>query len=117
MSPLAAKLAALIAYLVGVGAGGAIVARLRGARLRPGRRCGRCGASLSPVAALPWLSWFGVRPRCPVCGSAAPWLPAALETAIVLMGALALITVPLAWSALAIVAGFLLFVLAARRWG
>jgi prepilin signal peptidase PulO-like enzyme (type II secretory pathway) len=106
-----------LAYVVGVGLGTALAARLKGAVVAAGRLCPRCGTSLSPVAAVPILSWFGVLPHCRTCGLPAPAMQAALETGVVLIGLLALVALPMPWALLAGAAGFGAFVLAVRRWG
>jgi len=111
------KLVTALGFLLGAGAGAAIAGRLRGERPLSGRRCARCGASLSLVPALPFLSWFGVRPHCPRCGAAAAWLHPALESAAVLIGLIAIFAVPDHWVLPAAAAAFVGFVLALRRWG
>ena len=117
MSDLEPKLVTAIGFLFGVGLGGALTAWMRGRSVGAGRRCGRCGASLSPLTALPWLSWLATRPRCGTCGAPAPWLPAALETAVVLLGLIGIFTLPLPWAFFVPAAAFLAFVHAVRRWG
>jgi prepilin signal peptidase PulO-like enzyme (type II secretory pathway) len=116
VSDLAPKLVTAVGYALGVGLGGAMAAWMRGASLAAGRLCPRCGASLSPVAAVPLLSWFGVLPRCRACGLAAPWRQAALESAAVLLGLLAIFALPLPWALFAPAAAFVALVLAMRRW-
>lgn len=117
MTGLEPKLVTALGFLIGIGAGAAIAGRMKGQSLRSGRRCPRCGASLSYLTAAPVLSWFGVRPRCRTCGLASPWLQAALETAVTLIGLIAILTLPMPWALAAGAAGFLAFVLAVRRWG
>jgi prepilin signal peptidase PulO-like enzyme (type II secretory pathway) len=114
---IAPTLVTALAYVVGVGGGAALAARLKGGRVAAGRLCPRCGTSLSPVATVPALSWFGVRPHCPSCGLAAPALEAALETGVVLIGLLAIVALPMPWALPAGAGLFALFVLAVRRWG
>jgi prepilin signal peptidase PulO-like enzyme (type II secretory pathway) len=117
VSAVLPTLAGAVGYVVGVGLGGALAARLQGRSALAGRRCPACRASLSPVAALPFLSWFGVRPRCPRCGAGTPWREAALETGVVLIGLIAILTLPMPWAVVAGAAGFLAFFFAVRRWG
>jgi prepilin signal peptidase PulO-like enzyme (type II secretory pathway) len=117
VSELAPRLAVAVGFLLGVGLGGAMAAGLRAQNVLAGRRCRRCGSSLSYVAAVPFLSWWGVRPHCGACGLAAPWLQAALETAVVLIGLVAILALPMPWAVLAAAAAFAAFVLAVRRWG
>jgi prepilin signal peptidase PulO-like enzyme (type II secretory pathway) len=112
-----AKVAMAFGFVLGVGGGGALAARVRGRPVMAGRRCAECGASLSPRPALPWLSWFGVAPRCRRCGAASDWLHPALEAAVVLVGLIAIFLLPLPWAVAAMVAGWMLFPLALRRWG
>jgi prepilin signal peptidase PulO-like enzyme (type II secretory pathway) len=117
VNDLEPKLVTAVGFLFGVGVGAALAGWMRGRSVGDGRRCAGCGTSLSPVAAVPFLSWFGVRPRCPACGAAAPWLEAALETAVVLLGLLGIFALPLPWAFFVPAAAFVAFVLAARRWG
>lgn len=117
MSLAAPTLVAALGYVLGVGLGGALAARLRGRSALAGRRCPACGASLSPVAGLPFLSWFGVLPRCRRCGLAGPWREAAVDTAVVLIGLIGILSLPLLWAVVAGAAAFVAFVLAVRRWG
>ena len=117
MTELEPKLVTALGFLLGAGAGAAIAGRMRGERPLAGRRCSRCGASLSIVPTLPFLSWFGVRPRCRRCGAAAAWLHPALESGAVLAGLLAIFLVPEPWVLPAAAAAFAAFVLALRRWG
>jgi leader peptidase (prepilin peptidase)/N-methyltransferase len=117
VSDLEPKLVTAIGFLFGVGLGGALAAWMRGRTVLAGRLCGRCGASLSPLNALPVLSWFGVRPRCRVCGGETPWREAALETAAVLLGLIAIFALPLPWAFFVPAGAFVAFVLAVRRWG
>jgi prepilin signal peptidase PulO-like enzyme (type II secretory pathway) len=117
VSDLEPKLVTAIAFVFGVGLGGALAAWMRGASALAGRRCMRCGANLSPLAALPFLSWLATLPRCRTCGTPAPWLPAALETAVVLLGLIGIFTLPLPWAFFVPAAAFVAFVLAIRRWG
>jgi prepilin signal peptidase PulO-like enzyme (type II secretory pathway) len=117
VSDLEPKLVTAIGFLLGVGLGGALAAWMRGRSVAEGRRCAACGASLSPAAALPFLSWFGVRPRCGRCGAAAPWLEAALETAVVLLGLIGIVLLPMPWTFFVPAAAFVAFVFAIRRWG
>jgi prepilin signal peptidase PulO-like enzyme (type II secretory pathway) len=112
-----AKVAMAFGFVLGVAGGGALAARWRGRSVLAGRRCGECGASLSPLPALPFLSWFGVAPRCRRCGAANGWLHPALEAAVVLVGLIAIFALPLPFALLAMVAGWVLFPLALRRWG
>jgi prepilin signal peptidase PulO-like enzyme (type II secretory pathway) len=117
VSDLEPKLVTAVGFLFGVGLGGALTAWMRGRSAVAGRRCGRCGASLSPVSSLPWLSSLATRPRCGACGASAPWLPAALETAVVLLGLIGIFTLPLPWAFFVPAAAFVAFVFAIRRWG
>jgi prepilin signal peptidase PulO-like enzyme (type II secretory pathway) len=112
-----AKVAMAFGLVLGVGGGGALAARWRGRSVLAGRRCAGCGASLSLWPALPWLSWFGMAPRCPRCGIASDWLHPALEAAVVLIGVIAIFILPLPLAVIAMLAGWLLFPLALRRWG
>ena len=112
-----ANVASAFGFVLGIGGGGALAARARGRSVLAGRRCAECGASLSPWPALPWLSWFGVRPRCRRCGAPSDWLHPALEAAALLTGLIAIFALPLPWALLAMVAGWALFPLALRRWG
>jgi prepilin signal peptidase PulO-like enzyme (type II secretory pathway) len=116
VSDLEPKLVTAVGFLLGVGLGASLAAWLRGRSVVAGRRCGRCGASLSPVAGAPFVSWFGVRPRCRACGAAAPWREAALETAVVVLGLVGIFALPLPWAFFVPAAAFLAFVLAMRRW-
>jgi leader peptidase (prepilin peptidase)/N-methyltransferase len=86
---------AAFGFVVGVAGGGALMGWLRGRRVLAGRLCAHCGASLSPVAALPALSWFALRPRCRRCGRATPVLPALLEAGVVAIGVAAILLSPL----------------------
>jgi leader peptidase (prepilin peptidase)/N-methyltransferase len=86
---------AALGFVLGIAAGGALAARLRGRSVLAGRRCPRCGASLTLWAGAPILSWFAVRPRCARCGESAPRLHAAFEAGVVLIGAVALLLFPL----------------------
>jgi len=117
VSDLEPKLVTAVSFVFGVGLGGALAAWMRGAGALGGRRCSRCGASLSPVASLPFLSWLGILPRCRTCGASGPWLPAAVETAVVLLGLIGIFTLPLPWAFFVPAAAFVAFVLAIRRWG
>ncbi|MEA3060636.1 MAG: Bacterial Peptidase N-terminal domain [Sphingomonadales bacterium] len=112
-----AKVAMAFGFLLGVGGGGALAARWRGRSVLAGRRCAECGNSLSPWPAVPFLSWFGVVPRCRRCGTASDWLPPALEAAAALTGLIAIFVLPLSLALLAMLAGWILFPLAVRRWG
>jgi prepilin signal peptidase PulO-like enzyme (type II secretory pathway) len=112
-----AKVAMAVGFVLGVGGGGVLAARWRGRPVLAGRRCGGCGASLSPWPAAPFLSWFGVVPRCRRCGVASDWLHPALEAAVVLVGVIAIFVLPLPLALLAMLAGWVLFPLALRRWG
>jgi hypothetical protein len=69
------------------------------------------------LAAAPFLSWFGIWPRCRACGAAAPWREAALETAVVLLGLIGIFALALPWAFFVPAAAFVAFVLAVRRWG
>jgi len=117
VSDLEPKLVTAIGFLFGVGLGGALSAWMRGRSVSAGRRCAACGASLSPARALPFLSWFGVLPRCGGCGAPAPWLEAALETAVVLLGLIGIFALPMPWTFFVPAAAFVAFVFAIRRWG
>jgi prepilin signal peptidase PulO-like enzyme (type II secretory pathway) len=117
VSDLEPKLVTAVGFLFGVGLGGALAAWMRGHSVAQGRRCARCGASLSPVAAAPTLSWFAVVPRCRSCAAAAPWLEAAVETAVVLLGLLGIFALPLPWTFFVPATAFVAFVLAVQRWG
>jgi prepilin signal peptidase PulO-like enzyme (type II secretory pathway) len=103
--------------VLGVAGGGALAARLRGKSVLAGRRCPRCGASLSLIEAAPVLSWLAVRPVCRRCGQAVPWKSAALELAVVASGVAAILLLPLATAV--IVAGVawaaLLLIVVVRR--
>jgi prepilin signal peptidase PulO-like enzyme (type II secretory pathway) len=112
-----AKVAIAFGFVLGVGAGGALAARALGRSVLAGRRCVGCGASLSLWPAVPSLSWFGVAPRCRNCGTASDWLHPVLEAAVVLIGLLAIFVLPLPLALLAMLAGWVLFPLALRRWG
>jgi prepilin signal peptidase PulO-like enzyme (type II secretory pathway) len=117
VSDLEPKLVTAIGFLFGVGLGGALAGWMRGASALAGRLCRRCGASLSPLPAVPWLSWLATRPTCGTCGAPGPWLPAALETAVVLLGLIGIFALPLPWAFFVPAAAFVAFVLAIRRWG
>ena len=117
MDALGARLVAALAFVVGVGGGGALAVYLRGGSIRRGRRCAACDASLSPVAALPGLSWFGVRRRCRHCGTTSAWRPRAVETGVVLIGGAAILALPIAAAVPVAAAGWLGFVLLLRRSG
>jgi leader peptidase (prepilin peptidase)/N-methyltransferase len=112
-----AKVATALGFVLGIGGGGALAARVRGRSVLTGRRCVRCGASLSLWLAAPFLSWFGVAPRCRRCGAPSDWLHPALEAAALLIGLIAIFVLPLPLALLAMVAGWALFPLALRRWG
>jgi leader peptidase (prepilin peptidase)/N-methyltransferase len=112
-----AKVATAFGFVLGIGGGGALAARLRGRSMLAGRRCARCGASLSLWSAAPLLSWLGIVPRCRRCGAASDWLHPALEAAAVLVGLIAIFVLPLRLALLAMLAGWILFPLALRRWG
>jgi prepilin signal peptidase PulO-like enzyme (type II secretory pathway) len=112
-----AKVALAFGFVLGVGGGGALAARARGRSVLAGRRCGKCGVSLSPWSQVPVLSWFGVVPRCRRCGAASDWLHPAVEAAVVLVGLVAIFLLPLPFALLAMFAGWILFPLALRRWG
>ncbi|MBV8687987.1 MAG: prepilin peptidase [Alphaproteobacteria bacterium] len=83
-----------LGFVLGIAGGGALAAALRGGRVLAGRRCPRCGASLSLVPRLPILSWLAVAPRCRRCGLATPPLRAALEAGVVLIGVAAILLSP-----------------------
>jgi prepilin signal peptidase PulO-like enzyme (type II secretory pathway) len=117
VSDLEPKLVTAVGFLLGVGLGGALAAWMRGRSIAAGRLCPRCGATLSPVAAAPFLSWFAVLPRCRSCGAPAPWLEAAVETAVVLLGLLGIFALPLPWTFFVPAAAFVAFVFAVQRWG
>jgi prepilin signal peptidase PulO-like enzyme (type II secretory pathway) len=117
VSDIEPKLVTAISFLFGVGLGGALAAWMRGRSVADGRRCGRCGASLSPIAAAPVLSWLGVLPRCRGCRAPAPWREPAVETAVVLLGLIGIFALPLPWTFFVPAAAFVAFVLAVRRWG
>jgi prepilin signal peptidase PulO-like enzyme (type II secretory pathway) len=117
VSDLEPKLVTAIAFVFGVGLGVALPAWMRGASAISGRLCRRCGASLSPVAVAPFLSWLATLPRCRACGAPAPWLPAAVETAVLLLGLIGIVALPLPWAFFVPAAAFVAFVLAIRRWG
>src|SRR3954470_19049010 len=106
-----------LGFVLGVGGGGALAARWRGRSVLAGRRCDDCGASLSLWPAVPFLSWLGVAPRCSRCGTASDWLHPALEAATMLVGLIAIFALPMLYALLAMVAGWVLFPLALRRWG
>jgi prepilin signal peptidase PulO-like enzyme (type II secretory pathway) len=112
-----AKVATAFGFVLGVGGGGALAARAKGRSVLAGRRCTRCGESLSLRPALPLLSWFGIVPRCRRCGAPSDWLHPALEAATVLTGLIAIFVLPLLWALLAMAGGWVLFPLALRRWG
>jgi leader peptidase (prepilin peptidase)/N-methyltransferase len=81
-------------FVLGASAGAAVAAHRRGASFVAGRRCPKCGASLSPWAALPSLSWVAVRARCRGCGRPAPLLPAVLEAGVAVTGVAAILLLP-----------------------
>jgi len=117
VSDLEPKLVTAVGFLLGVGLGGALAAWMRGRSVAEGRRCARCGASISLIPALPFLSWFALRPRCGGCGTATPWPAAAVETAVVLLGLLGIFALPLPWAFFVPTAAFAAFVAAVWRWG
>ena len=84
-----------LGLVLGAAAGAALAARLAGKRIRPGRLCPHCGASLSLFARIPILSWFGAAPQCRSCGAAVGWLQPALEAAFLLIGLAAILLAPL----------------------
>ena len=102
---------AALGFVLGIAGGGALAARLRGRSVLAGRRCPRCGASLSLWTAAPVLSWLAVRPRCPRCGHDTPWLHSAFEAGVVLIGAAALLLFPLRVAVPAAGAAWLLLLL------
>jgi leader peptidase (prepilin peptidase)/N-methyltransferase len=108
---------AALGFVLGIAGGGALAARLRGRSVLAGRRCSRCGASLSLRASAPILSWVAVRPRCLRCGHAAPRRHAAFEAGVVLIGAAALLLLPLRVAVPAAGAGWLLLLFLVWRRG
>ena len=92
MPVIGASAWAALGFVIGMGAGAALAARLAGRKVLAGRRCGGCGASLSPWPRVPALSWFGLVPRCRHCGLATSRLRAGLEAAVVLVGLAAILT-------------------------
>jgi leader peptidase (prepilin peptidase)/N-methyltransferase len=99
---------AALGFVLGIAGGGALAARLRGRPMLAGRRCPRCGTGLGLWAGAPALSWLAVRPRCPRCGWAAPWLHAAFEAGVVAIGTIALLLFPLRIAVPAAAAAWLL---------
>jgi prepilin signal peptidase PulO-like enzyme (type II secretory pathway) len=111
---------AALGFVLGMGAGAALAARLAGRNVLAGRRCPGCGASLSPWPRFPILSWFGTVPRCRGCGMAISRWPAAVEAAALLVGLAAIFAAsfPLAlYLALGGWALLLLLVILWRRFG
>jgi prepilin signal peptidase PulO-like enzyme (type II secretory pathway) len=104
-----------LGFVLGVSAGGALAARLRGKSVLAGRRCAACGASLSLWPRLPPLSWLATRPQCPRCGNEAPRLHAALEAAVALTGVAALLLAPPRIAVPGAVAAWLLLLLVLAR--
>jgi prepilin signal peptidase PulO-like enzyme (type II secretory pathway) len=85
---------AALGFVLGMGAGAALAARLAGRDVMAGRRCPNCGASLSPWPRFPPLSWFGTVPRCRGCGIAISRLPAVMEAVALLVGLVAIFAAP-----------------------
>jgi prepilin signal peptidase PulO-like enzyme (type II secretory pathway) len=105
-----------LGFVLGLAAGGALAARLRGRPVLAGRRCPRCGASLSLVPAVPLLSWLAARARCPRCGRETPRRLAWLEAGVALIGVAAILLLPVTLAVPVAAAGWLLLlVLIARR--
>ena len=91
---------------------------MRGASIRAGRLCPACRASLSPIAAIPALSWLAVRPNCSRCRRPTPRLAPLLELGIVVSGVAAILLLPLSTAVLVAGAGWailLAFLLLRRR--
>jgi leader peptidase (prepilin peptidase)/N-methyltransferase len=106
-----------LGFVLGIAGGGALAAQLRGRSVLAGRRCPRCGAGLGLWAAVPVLSWLAVRPRCPRCGWAAPWLHATFEAGVVAIGVMTLLLLPLRIAVPAAAAAWLLLLWLVWRWG
>src|SRR3954469_24643750 len=95
-----------VGFVLGMGAGGALAAWLAGKQVMSGRRCPKCDASLSPLARVPILSWFGAKPRCRQCGFAVARLHPALEAAFLMIGLAAIFAAPMPLAILAAVGGW-----------
>jgi prepilin signal peptidase PulO-like enzyme (type II secretory pathway) len=118
--PLDASLWTALGFAVGMGVGGAVAARLAGRSAVKGRCCPACGASLSLLPLLPFLSWFGAVPRCRNCGWEAGRSYAIVELAALLigLGAIFMVAFPAAlYVALAGWAILLVLLLGLRRFG
>jgi prepilin signal peptidase PulO-like enzyme (type II secretory pathway) len=95
LTPLLGKLLAAFGFVLGVGGGAALGAAMRGASVSRGRLCPACRSSLSPVAAIPFLSWWAIRPTCRGCRRAVPRGAALLELGVVASGVAAILLLPL----------------------
>jgi prepilin signal peptidase PulO-like enzyme (type II secretory pathway) len=105
-----------LGFVLGLAAGGALAARLRGRPMLAGRRCPRCGASLSLWPAAPALSWVAARARCPRCGWETPRRFASFEAGVAAIGVAAILLLPVTVAIPVAAAGWLLLLfLIARR--
>jgi prepilin signal peptidase PulO-like enzyme (type II secretory pathway) len=101
-----AKAATAFGFVLGVSAGAAVANYWRGRSFLAGRRCARCGASLSLWPAAPLLSWLATRQRCPQCGEAGPLLHAGIEAGVVLIGVSTILLAPLRIAVVAAAVGW-----------
>jgi leader peptidase (prepilin peptidase)/N-methyltransferase len=105
-----------LGFVLGLAGGGAVVARLRGRSVLAGRRCPRCGASLSLWASAPVLSWLAARALCPRCGRETPRRLALFEAGVAATGVAAILLLPVTLAIPVAAAGWLLLLfLIARR--
>jgi prepilin signal peptidase PulO-like enzyme (type II secretory pathway) len=105
-----------LGFVLGVAVGGAIASAVAGKQILAGRRCPGCGASLSPAARLPFLSWFAILPHCRRCGLAVSRLHAIVEAGVVLIGLAAIFATPFPTAIYVALAGWGLLLILAFLW-
>jgi prepilin signal peptidase PulO-like enzyme (type II secretory pathway) len=116
VAPLGPGAWTALGFVVGLGAGGALAARLAGRSVAAGRRCSGCGATLSFWPRFPILSWFGAVPKCRECGRKSGRFHAVIEAGALLIGLAAIFAFSFPAALYAALAGWALLLVGAYVW-